>query len=435
MRLPSTFWGTTFQQGGATASMRVGGLERTAGQTYFSQVTDMFKTILAMVGSLAVVAGLCWSLGSTDSGARTADRTTGVASVGDAQAGLVLHVYCAASNKAVLEPICDSYESLTGTRIEVEYGPSQTLLARLELTGTGDLFLPADDSFLKDAREKGFVREELKIAKMQVGLAVRKGNPKNLNSLSQLISGEVRLVQANPEVAAVGKITKKTLSDAGSWQALSDATIAFRGSVTEVAADVEVGAADAGIVYDVVLYPYENLEFVPLDALKEVTSQVSIGVLSTSAFPDESLHFARFVTSRDQGLRIYAEHGFQIVNGARRADTPELSNCTGLMLDAAIENTNFEFDKREDNNVTGMNNGDGIIDYQSEAAGPADKVDAIRIQGIPRSTAVQPLAVAKESRDPQLAVRLFHPICSVESREVFGAEGLHWQMAPRDSEN
>ena len=59
-----------------------------------------------------------------------------------------LVIFCAASNQPVLEAIRRDYEQEYGTPLQIQYGPSQTLLAGLEVSGAGDLYLPADDSYL-----------------------------------------------------------------------------------------------------------------------------------------------------------------------------------------------------------------------------------------------------------------------------------------------
>ena len=64
-------------------------------------------------------------------------------------------LFCAASNRAVMEAIRADYEREFGRSIQIQYGASQTLLSSMEVSGSGDLYLPADDSFLEIAREKG----------------------------------------------------------------------------------------------------------------------------------------------------------------------------------------------------------------------------------------------------------------------------------------
>lgn len=68
-----------------------------------------------------------------------------------------VQLYVASSNRAVLEEICQLYEAKTGNRVVMHFGVSQTLLAQLEIARTGGLFLPADDSYLRIATEKGLV--------------------------------------------------------------------------------------------------------------------------------------------------------------------------------------------------------------------------------------------------------------------------------------
>ena len=70
---------------------------------------------------------------------------------------------------------------------------------------------------------------------------------------------------------------------------------------------------------------------------------------------------------------------------------------------------------------------DAAVAYLSNAAGSAEYLDAVQIQGIECSTAVQPFAIAQESRYRQLSSRLFEKICSAESQEGFLAEGFRWQ--------
>jgi ABC-type molybdate transport system substrate-binding protein len=74
---------------------------------------------------------------------------------------------------------------------------------------------------------------------------------------------------------------------------------------------------------------------------------------------------------------------------------------------------------------------DAAVAYLSNAAGAVEFLDAVEIQGIPCSTATQPWSVAKNSKYPLLADRLFQRICSAESQDVFEAEGFQWQLGTK----
>jgi molybdate transport system substrate-binding protein len=455
-------------------------------------------------------------------------------------------VYCAAASRAVVDEIVKSYRQECGREVQVEYGPSQTLLSRCEIAGNGDLFIPSDDSFLDIAAEKSLIVERIPIAKMKAVLAVPKGNPKSIRSLQDIIDGKLRLVQADPDATAIGNIVRNSLSASGQWDSLHAATIAYRGTVTDVANDVKISAADVGIVYDVVLALYPQLEAVSAPELESLTSRIEVSVLASTKDSQAALHFARYLTAQDRGLQNFEKHGFQIENGDQWADRPQVSLYAGSMLRPAIEDTIKRFQDREGVDVTTVYNGCGIlvgqmktgqrpdayfacdvefmnqvtdlfpepvqvsqnqlviivpkgnpkgisslkdlsqpdlrvgighekqcamgwitqvtfkeggvqqevmknvtvqaptgdmlvnqmragsldaaVVYLSNAAGAQEDLDAIQIQGLACSTAVQPWAVYKESKYSQTASRLFQAIVSPEGRADFAAEGFGWQL-------
>lgn len=223
-------------------------------------------------------------------------------------------LFCAASNRAVIEACCQDYKAKTGFSVQVQYGASQTLLSSLEVSGVGDLFLPADESYLALARERSLITDQKSLAKMNAVVAVRKGNPKSVESFADLLRADVRLVQANPDAAAIGKVVRETLAKSRRWDDLAKATIAFRTSVTDVANDLVIGTADAGIVYDVVLHSYPDLQAIKLAEFDEVRSQVSIGLLSSTKHPQVAIQFLEYLTNKDGGLRLYTIHGFDVAN-------------------------------------------------------------------------------------------------------------------------
>ena len=509
----------------------------------------MSKTVVAMFASLLALGGMTWALMKSDVRRTSAPPDTsqkGSATPQGNWESAEISLFCAASNQAVMEEIRRAYEAETGRRVVIQYGSSQSLLSQIEVSGTGDLYVPADDSFLAMGREKKLIAESIEIATMNCGIVVPRGNPKGVDELSDLFASDVRLVQANPDAAAIGKLTKKITTASGLWGQLDKATAAYRTTVTDVANDVLVGAADAGIVYDAVLHTYPDLQFVNVPELAEGVSQVSVGVISSSPQPSAALHFARYVSARDRGLKYYQTHGFKISSGDEWQDEPELTIHAGSMLRPAIEDTIIRFEQREGVRVSRAYNGCGIlvaqmkngqhpdayfacdlefmnqvknlfpepvsvsqnelvilvekgnpkkigslrdltkeglrvgighekqcamgwitqktfkksglqselmanvtvqtptgdmlvnqlrtgslhaaVAYLSNAAGAAEFLDAVQIRGIPCSTATQPWAVAKESRFPKLAGRLFDHLSSADSQEIFAAEGFQWKL-------
>lgn len=321
----------------------------------------MNRSIIVMVASAVVLGGLFFLLAGNDPSQRNATVST------DGKNKQPLMLFCAASNRAVMESIRAEYERECGTSIQIQYGASQTLLSSMEVSGSGDLYLPADDSFLEIAREKHLIQEILPIARMQGVIAVARGNPKSISQFSDLLRQDVRLVQANPDAAAIGKLTRQVLRKNNLWDGLDKATTAYRTTVTDVANDIVVGAADAGIVYDAVLHTYPDVEFVELAELEPTASQISIGVIATTKQPQTALHFARYVAAKDRGLKHYSEHGFRVSGGDSWNDVPELSVFAGSMLRPAIDETITAFEKREGVLVSRVYNGCGILVAQMKS--------------------------------------------------------------------
>lgn len=497
--------------------------------------------MLAIIGSLLLLGLLIWQLGRESAGTVSAKKSADPAQPQTVQPLVVL---CAASNQRVMEVIRADYEAEFGIPIQVQYGTSQAVLASAEISKSGDLYLPADDSFLKIARERGLSEADYPLATMRAVVAIAQGNPKQIARLDDLLREDVRVCLANPEGAAIGKLVREVLSRSGQWDSLTERTAVFKTTVTEVATDVKLRAVDAGIVYDAVLHDFPDLEAVSIPELDSAVSHFGVTILKSSTQPQQAAHFARYLSASDKGLKRYAEYGFQPTDGDPWSDAPELVLYAGSMLRPAIEETITAFERREGVRVTRVYNGCGIlvaqmkagqvpdayfacdtefmgqvsdvfpesdvisqnelvivvkkgnpfeiaslkdltkpglrvgighekqcamgwitqetfkeaglqsqlmknvvvqtptgdmlvnqmrsgsldaaVVYLSNAAGSAEFLDAVRIQGIPCSVANQPFGVAKTSKQKLLGDRLLQAIRAESSQEKFAAEGFRW---------
>jgi molybdenum ABC transporter molybdate-binding protein len=272
-----------------------------------------------------------------------------------------LIVFCAAGIKAPVEKAARDYEQAYGVPVQLQYGGSQTLLANIEVSEQGDLYLPGDDSYLHTARKKGLVAEILPLARMMPVLAVRKGNPRGLRSLHDVLNRDSRLSQANPDAAAVGKLTRDALGQIKQWDAWQKHVVVSKPTVNDVANDVALGAVDAGIVWDALVRQTPALEMVTLPELSSASAHIAVGVLRQSTQPMAALRFARYLAARDRGLLLFEQDGFTPVEGDRWAERPEVDLFAGAMLRPAVEETIAAFQEREGVEVRTVYNGCGIL--------------------------------------------------------------------------
>ena len=291
---------------------------------------------------------------------------------GNAAAGpQPLVIYCGAAAKTPVEIAAKKYEKECGRAVRLDFGSSQSLLNAIELTHRGDLFLPADESYLRLARGKGLLAEVIPLATMRAVVAVKKGNPKKIHTLADLLAAPMRIAQGDPGTA-IGKLTRESLVPAGKWEPLARRTLVFEDTVNAVANDLLLGAVNAGIVWDATIRQYPGLEAV---AVKELLAcnrgslwacwPVAGGRRRPCGWPAIWLPAtaASWTWLPPDSSRCPAIPG---PRSRRSISSP------AAMLRPAIDKTINEFERREGVQVTRVYNGCGILVSQMKAGSRPD---------------------------------------------------------------
>jgi molybdate transport system substrate-binding protein len=282
-----------------------------------------------------------------------------------------IEVLCAAGLRVPVEEAARLFEGEGLGRVRLQFGGSQSLLSALEVSKRGDIFLPADRSYVETARAKGLVGETFDLTIMTAVVAVKSGNPKGVRSLADLQRSDVRLVLANPDLAAVSQLASKALP-AGAWQGLVARAVVMKPTVTDAANDIALGAADAGIVWDATVHQSKDLERVDLPELQAVKGHVSGAVVLSGSNQAAALRLLRWLAAPEKGAPVFRKHGYAGLSGDPWSDEPSLTLMAGAMLRPAIEPTIAEFEEREGCRVDRIYNGCGILIGQMKAGGPAD---------------------------------------------------------------
>lgn len=236
---------------------------------------------------------------------------------GPAGSAAPLTVYCAASLKKSLETIAEQYRKDTGVEVRLQFGGSGTLLSGLRVARQGDLYLPVDEGSVADARKAEVVREVFPIAVQRPVLAVRKGNPKHIRTLDDLLREDVKTALANPEAASISRVSRKALGD--KWDKLAAHATVMKPTVTEVAADVNLGTVDAAIIWDTVTAQFKDTQAIEVPELSGIKENASACVLSFSTQPEAALRFARYLTAPDKGGAVFQANGFTPAGGEKWA--------------------------------------------------------------------------------------------------------------------
>ncbi len=285
---------------------------------------------------------------------------------------LVMH--CAAGLRVPVEEIVTAYEKEYGIVVELQFGGSNTLLNQFQVNhfSEADLYLAADDFYTDKAVELKLAAETLPIAHQRPVVAVRKDSKKVIETIDDLLQDDISIALGSPDQAAIGKAIRKQLEaievdGTNRWVQLEKLVTekgVFKPTVNEVANDVKLGAVDAALVWDstVMMPKYrDELKAIPLPELDSDPNLISIAILNSSTAPTAALKFARYLTARDKGLKIFEKYGTRPVEGDVWAETPEISFFCGAVNRRAVEKLLDEFQAREGIRINTKYNGCGIL--------------------------------------------------------------------------
>lgn len=221
-------------------------------------------------------------------------------------------VHTAAAMRLPVEKAAAEFERDTGIAVQLQFGASEGLLTTLKLTREGDLFLPADDSYVAEARKLDLVGPEIRIAKLKGVAVFRPGHPKPTDALTwdDFFAPGFRIAQPIPEATAIGRKTRLGLADSGHWARIEAMKPASVGSVTEAANAVNLGSADGAIIWDAVAKQYPKLKVASFPELGRVWADVSVAVCTHATNPTEAKWFAEYLN--DAGRHHLVDAGYEV---------------------------------------------------------------------------------------------------------------------------
>jgi molybdate transport system substrate-binding protein len=123
-----------------------------------------------------------------------------------ALSGKEISVFAGSASKPALDEAATAFEKQTGVKVFLTYGGSGTVLSQMELSKTGDLYIPGSPDYLVKSENKKITDPgSVKIVAYLVpAVNVQTGNPKNIQSLSDLAKPGVKVGIGNPTTVCVG---------------------------------------------------------------------------------------------------------------------------------------------------------------------------------------------------------------------------------------
>lgn len=230
-----------------------------------------------------------------------------------------LTVFAAASLTDVFKEIGREFELANpGVQVIFNFAGSQVLRMQLQQGAHADVFASADHKNMDLLIAENLIASNSyqDFATNQLIIILASGNPGKLETLNDLSNPDLKLILADPSVPAgnyarqvLSKMSKDPAYGEEFTSAVLSNVVSNETDVRQVVTKVELGEADAGIVYisDVVAVP--GLATLSFPEGFNIIAQYPIAILSSALNPEPAEKFISFVLSPG-GRAILEKWGF-----------------------------------------------------------------------------------------------------------------------------
>lgn len=245
---------------------------------------------------------------------------TGAAGVSRALPRTTLTVFAAASLTDAFTELGQQLEAARpGTQVRLNFAGSQQLALQLEQGATADLFASADRRWMDRMDSLGLTAGPARIfARNALVVALPESDPGHISGLADLARPGLKLVLAADAVPA-GRYARAALRalegrpgyPAGYADRVQANVVSEEENVRSVVAKVQLGEADAGIVYrsDATGRAAHGLVAIPFPPELGQLAKYPIARLKTRPSPAAAEAFLRLLFS-PAGQAVLARHGF-----------------------------------------------------------------------------------------------------------------------------
>jgi len=227
-----------------------------------------------------------------------------------------LTIFAAASLTDAFRDIGQAFErDLPGTQVAFNFAGSQQLALQLEQGAQADVFASADERSMERLIGARLIQrgDPLVFARNQMVVILPSDNPGRIETLIDLSKPGLKLILAGEQVPA-GAYARQVLHNlagdpaygAGFEAAVLRNVVSNEENVKQVVAKVQLGEADAGMVYrsDVTPSVADKLRQIEIPARHNITAVYPIAVLSSASEPELANAFVQFVLTPDSQRRL-----------------------------------------------------------------------------------------------------------------------------------
>lgn len=221
---------------------------------------------------------------------------------------VTISVFAAASLTASFNALGSSFQTANpGVTLKFNFAGTPTLVTQIEQGAPADVFASADTPNMDKLTADGYTTGTARVfAHNQLEIVVAPRNPKGITGLADLARSGVIYITEAPTVPA-GKYALQALATAG----VKVTPKSQEASVTAVISKIELGEADAGIVYTTdVTAAGGKVQGVPIPDADNVIATYPLVAVKGTANSAVANAFIAYVLSA-KGQSTLATFGFQ----------------------------------------------------------------------------------------------------------------------------
>lgn len=266
-----------------------------------------------LIISILLVAMFSAACGKTTAQNETANNTTG-----NQATPKKITVLAAASLTESYNEIAKEIKKDKNIDVELSFAGSQQLVASIEQGAPADVFASANTKYMKTLKDEGKVENDVIFAHNKLIIAKNKSSKAEINSFKDLAKDGVKLVVGDKSVP-VGKYFFTALDNALADKTIDQATYdkinanikSKELNVKDVVSKVNLGDADAGVIYKTDANGQKDLEVIDVNEFSKLQVDYPVGIVKDSKNKDTAQEFIDYITT-GKGKDILKNHGFTV---------------------------------------------------------------------------------------------------------------------------
>jgi molybdate transport system substrate-binding protein len=237
-----------------------------------------------------------------------------------------LTVFAGSASKPPLDEAAQAFEKKNGIKLFITYGGSGSVLSQMKLSKTGDIYIPGSPDYLVKAEKDGQVilNSSKIIAYLVPAINVQHGNPKNIQTLSDLTKADIEIGIGNPSSVCVGLYAVEVLDYNQLLEKVYPQIITQADSCDKTATLVALKSVDAVLGWDV-FHPWNpnliDTIYIKPDQLPRL-AYIPAALCTYSQNKESAQSFIDYLVTTE-GQAIFKKWGYNVTESEVRQFAPQ----------------------------------------------------------------------------------------------------------------